>query len=156
MATDVSEEAVAFCRAMFQDHAERFRVLDCITERLDERFDFIFAVAVVHMLVLDEDRRSFYRFIREHLAQNGIALIGTMGDGSFERQSDISTAFDLQERTHGASGRTLKIAGTSCRVVGFATFEQELAESGLIIVQQGVTAIEPDFSQMMYAVVKRQ
>lgn len=155
LATDVSEEAISFCRMIFSDYAEKFRVLDCITDQSDGRFDFIYAVAVVHMLVLDEDRRGFYRFIREHLTRDGIALIGTMGDGSVERQSDISTAFDLQERTHEASGRTLKIAGTSCRMVNFTTFARELAENGLEIVRQGVTAVEPDFPQMMYAVVKR-
>lgn len=156
LASDVSEEAVSFCRTLFPNYADRFRVLDCITDRLTEQFDFIFAVAVVHMLVLDEDRRGFYNFIREHLSQNGVALIGTMGDGSVERQSDISTAFALQERTHEASGKTVKIAGTSCRMVGFATFERELTENGLVIAQQGMTAIEPDFPQMMYAVVKRR
>ena len=40
------------------------------------------------MLVLDADRNSFYRFIYEHLVENGIALICTMGDGEFEMQSD--------------------------------------------------------------------
>lgn len=154
LATDVSGEAVAYCQKIFPDHREHFEVLNCVTEKLDERFDFIYAVAVIHMLVLDKDRDGFYQFISHHLKPDGIALIGTMGDGSFERRSDISTAFDLQERTHEESGKTLKIAGTSCRVVNFSTFEQELTRNGLAIVKQGVTAIEPDFPQMMYAVVK--
>ncbi len=154
LATDVSEEAISFCQTMFSNHATNFRVLDCVTQTLNERFDCIYAVAVVHMLVLDEDRNRFYRFIRDHLTPDGIALIGTMGDGNWERQSDIATAFDLQERVHEASGTRLRIAGTSCRMVSFATFEQELANNGLRIVQQGITAVEPDFPQMMYAVVK--
>lgn len=156
LATDVSGEAVAFCKKKFPDHREQFAVLNCVTDRLDERFAFIYAVAVLHMLVLDEDRDGFYRFIADHLKQDGVALIGTMGDGSFERQSDILTAFDLQERTHGESGKTLKIAGTSCRVVNFSTFEKELTRNGLAIVKQGMTAVEPDFPQMMYAVVRKE
>lgn len=155
LATDVSEEAVAYCRKRYPEYEKQFSVLDCVTEKLSERFDFIYAVAVVHMLVLDEDRDGFYRFVREHLKPEGIALIGTMGDGSIERQSDIATAFDLQERTHEETGRTLKIAGTSCRMVNFATFEDELTKNGLTILKQGVTAVEPDFPCMMYAVVKR-
>lgn len=155
LATDVSEEAVAFCKRKFPDDKDRFAVLNCITEKLNKKFTFIYAVAVLHMLVLDRDRDGFYRFIAGHLEPDGIALIGTMGDGSFERQSDISTAFDLQERMHEASGKTVKIAGTSCRIVNFTTFEQELARNGLTIVKQGITAVEPDFPQMMYAVVKR-
>lgn len=155
LATDVSKEAVAYCREQYPEYAERFKVLDCVTEKLSDRFDFIYAVAVVHMLVLDEDRDSFYRFIREHLKPEGIALIGTMGDGGVERQSDVTTAFDLQERTHEETGRTLKIAGTSCRMVNFTTFENELARNGLTVVRRGITAVEPDFPCMMYVVVQR-
>ena len=155
LATDISGEAVAFCQKKFPDQKECFAVLNCVTDRLNQRFEFIYAVAVLHMLVLDGDRDGFYQFIADHLKPDGVALIGTMGDGSFELQSDISTAFDLQERTHGESGKNLKIAGTSCRVVSFARFEQELTRNGLVIVKQGVTAVEPDFPQMMYAVVKR-
>ena len=155
LATDVSEEAVAFCKNKFPDHRDQFAVLNCVTDRMKQRFAFIYAVAVLHMLVLDEDRDGFYQFIAQHLKPDGIALIGTMGDGSFELQSDISTAFDLQERTHGESGKTLKIAGTSCRVVNFSAFKRELARNGLAIIKQGVTAVEPDFPQMMYAVVRK-
>ena len=156
LATDVSGAAVAFCRTAFAEHAERFQVLDCLADKLDERFDFIYAVALVHMLVLDEDRHGFYRFVHDHLMPDGVALIGTMGDGSVERKSDITTAFDLQERMHEASGRTLKIAGTSCRMISFATFEREISENGLAVIKKGLTCVEPDFPQMMYAVVQRQ
>ena len=51
LATDVSPEAVAFCRNAMPDHADRFRVLDCVAGTLEESFDFIYAVAVVHMPV---------------------------------------------------------------------------------------------------------
>jgi len=154
LATDVSPEAVSFCQKRYSDYAEQFRILNCITDSLDEQYDFIYAVAVIHMLVLDEDRDGFYCFIREHLKNDGVALIGTMGDGTIERQSDISTAFDLQERIHDVSGKTMKIAGTSCRMVTFATFEEEIERNGLSIEKKGITAVEPDFPQMMYAVVK--
>ena len=155
LATDVSGEAVAYCRKLFPDYRECFKVLDCVREKLDERFDFIYAIAVIHMLVPDEDRDGLYQFIFDHLKPGGIALIGTMGDGNFETRSDVSAAFDLQERRHEASGKTLKIAGTSCRVVNFSTFEQELTRNGFAILGQGVTSVEPDFPQMMYAVVKQ-
>lgn len=59
-------------------------------------FDFIYAIAVVHMLVLDEDRDGFYRFIYNHLKPEGLALICTMGDGEYEVKSDINQAFDIQ------------------------------------------------------------
>lgn len=155
LATDVSEEAISFCNRMNPQYTDCFRVLDCIGGRLDERFAYIYAVAVVHMLVQDGDRDGFYRFVREHLTENGIALICTMGDGEVERQSDIRTAFELQKREHQQSGQSLMLAQTSCRMVSFETFEHELSRNGLALLEKGMTAVEPDFPQMMYAVVRR-
>lgn len=114
-ATDISPEAIDYCRRENPAFAEHFQVLDCVTGEWNGKFDFIYAVAVIHMLVVDAHRAAFYRFIREHLKENGIALVCTMGDGTMERKSDIATAFDLQERTHGESGEKLLLAGTSCR-----------------------------------------
>ena len=155
LATDVSPAAIDFARKRFPGFRERFRVLDCLTEKLEKKFDFIYAVAVIHMLVPDADRDGFYAFILEHLAEEGMALIGTMGDGIQERQSDIATAFDLQERIHEPTGRKVTIAGTSCRMVSRETFRRELERNGLKIVESGITAAPPDFPQMMYALVEK-
>lgn len=155
LATDVSPAAVSYCRERNPEYEASFAVLDCLTQRLDRKFDFIYAVAVIHMLVLDEDRDGFYRFVRDQLEPDGFALICTMGNGELERKSDIDTAFDLQERIHEQTGRTLSIAGTSCRIVNFDTFLEELRKNDLSVIKHGITAIEPDFPQMMYAVVKR-
>lgn len=155
LATDVSLEAISFCREQFPEFADRFERLDCITESLPQRYDFIYAVAVVHMLVLDEDRDGFYSFIRQHLSETGIALICTMGDGSIVRQTDIQTAFDLQKRCHEASGKMLDIASTSCRMVSFDTFRKELDRNGLTILEDGISQDVPGFSEMMYAIVKK-
>lgn len=92
LATDVSPEAVAFCqqKACQQkapNFAKHFQVLDCIAGTMEETCDFIYAVAVLHMLVLEEDRQAFYRFIRSHLKPQGLALICTMGRGP-KRYSD--------------------------------------------------------------------
>lgn len=119
------------------------------------QFDFIYAVAVIHMLVPDSDRDAFYQFIRNHLKPGGIGLICTMGDGTEERQTDIGSAFQLQDRVHEPSGTAVQIASTSCRMVNFQTFSEELKRNGLTAVNQGITSVEPDFPQMMYAVVKK-
>lgn len=156
LATDISAEAIAYCKGADPQNAAHYRVLDCVNGQLNDKFDFIYAVAVVHMLVLDADRNAFYRFISEHLETSGLALICTMGDGHDEIQSDIRTAFDLQERNHQQTGRIMRLAGTSCRVVNFDTFTRELRDNGLAILCQGITAVEPDFPQMMYAVVKNE
>lgn len=151
-ATDISKEAIAYCKREMPEYANQFRVLDCLSGELDEKFDFIFAIAVIHMLVPDGDRDGFYEFIRSHLTADGIALICTMGDGEMERQSDIRAAFTLQERNH-ESGKMM-VAGTSCRMVSWITFEKELVRNGLIVVEKGLTSSLPDFNSLMYAVAR--
>lgn len=154
LATDVSPEAVSFCATRLPGYADRFQTLDCVTDTLDTQFDFIYAVAVIHMLVPDADRDAFYQFIRKHLSPGGIGLICTMGDGTEERQTDIRSAFQLQDRVHEPSGTAVQIASTSCRMVNFQAFSEELKRNGLTAIKQGITSVEPDFPQMMYAVVK--
>ena len=156
LATDISAEAIAYDRRKWPEYAENFALLDCIAGEMDEKFRFIYAVAVVHMLVEDQDRDGFYAFIRDHLTEDGIALICTMGDGKFERKTDPEKAFDLQDRTHEQSGRKVQIASTTCRMVSFETLHRELFRNGLIILKEGITAAMPDFSELMYAVVKKE
>ena len=154
LATDVSNEAVDYCRNKIPEHAECFQVMDCIEDKLEQRFDLIYAVAVLHMLVDDMDRDGFYGFIRDHLKPEGIALICTMGDGQFETQSDTATAFELQQRFHQESGQFVNIAGTSCRMISFETFNRELQKNQLISVEQGICSDEPNFDKLMFAVVR--
>jgi len=160
-ATDVSPEAVRHCREKYPQFAEHFQVLDAVTGQAEAQYDFIYAIAVLHMLVEDADRLDFLNFVRDSLTEGGIALLCMLGDGSVERSSDISPAFDTQERQHGATGQSVCIAGTSCRIVSFETLLAELAASGLENVEHGFTTVEEYaipgvFPQMMYALVKRK
>ena len=152
LATDISSAAIDYAQRKHPRFAERFSVLDCIAGKLSEKFDFIYAIAVLHMLVDDADRDAFYQFIRVHLQPGGIALICTMGDGDVERQTDIATAFDLQNRTHEQSGREVRIANTSCRIVSFDTLRSELKRNDLRIIKDGTTSAPPDFPMLMYIV----
>ena len=152
-ATDISEEAISFCRKIMSQFSESFRVLDCINDKHDIEYDFIYSVAVIHMLVSDADRRAFYTFIREHLASDGKALICTMGDGESEFSTDPSEAFELKERNH-ASGKVM-VAATTCRMVMWKTFLAELSSSGLAVIEKGMTSAMPDFNSMMYVVVRK-
>lgn len=156
LATDVSVEAIDYCRKEDPGYEERYEVLDCVTQQLEEKFAFIYAIAVVHMLVADEDRKGFYGFLREHLADGAIALVCTMGDGISEQSSDISQAFVRQQRIHEGSGKHLQIAGTSYRSVSFQKFEEELTENELEILETGFTDLQPDYYSMMYAVVRKK
>ena len=153
MAIDISNEAIAYCKKIMPDFEKNFSVLDCLADNMDELFDFIYGIAVIHMLVLDEDRNRFYQFIHKHLKPEGLALICTMGDGEFEMRSDISQAFELQEKEH-ESGKIM-VAGTSRRMVSFKNFEDEIARNGLEIIEKGITSALPNFNNLMFAVVKK-
>lgn len=154
LATDVSPAAVAFCRSRYPDWAERFCTLDALTETLDERFDFIYAVAVLHMLVPDEDRHALLSFIREHLSEGGTGLVVVMGDGEMSRATDTEAAFDPQRRIHGASGEEVEVASTSCRIVTRKEFIREIERADLAIDEMGNTSWD-DTPFAMYAVVKK-
>lgn len=154
LATDVSPEAIRFCREKYPQWAEHFAVLDCLKDDCDLQFDFIYAVAVLHMLVPDADRQGLLRFIREHLTCTGIGLVVVLGDGKMKRATDISTAFDMQERVHEASGAPLMLASTSCRIVTQEEFRAELTCAGLDVIELGNTSWD-DAPFAMYAAVKR-
>ena len=154
LATDVSPHAVEDCKKRFPQWKEHFRCLDCLKDKLDEQFDFIYAMAVLHMLVPDEDRAGFWGFIREHLTENGLGLVMVMGDGEITRATDIASAFDTQVRVHEKTGREVEIASTSCRMVTTEELRKEIRAAGLTEVDMGRTACE-DFPMATYAVVKR-
>ena len=151
LATDASAEAVTFCRSRAPEFAERFAVLDCLRDRHGRKYGFIYAVAVIHMLVEDQDRRGFYRFIRDHLLPDGLALICTMGNGETEYASDVSEAFALREREHPSG--PVRVAATSCRMVSFPAFREELTAADLRIAEEGIASSPPDFDSLMYALV---
>jgi len=154
-ASDISKTVIDYCKTNYPEHSESFIILNCLKDKINKKYDFIFAIAVLHMLVLDNDRNQFYRFIYEQLKDTGIALICTMGDGKEEWLSDISTAFELQKRTHEGTGMELNIAGTSCRKVSFMTLNNEVSNNNLSLLESGITEIIPDFPVTMYAIVKR-
>ena len=153
LATDCSREAIAYCRRLAGARADRFQRLDFLRDSLPERFAAIYAVAVVHMLVEDADRRGFYRFVYEHLQPGGWALVCSMGDGETSFRTDPREAFCLRERQH--PGGPVQVAATSCRMVNFQSFERELCESGLRVCEKGITPAMPDFDKLMFILARR-
>ncbi|EGC73562.1 hypothetical protein HMPREF0490_02792 [Lachnospiraceae bacterium 6_1_37FAA] len=152
-ATDVSPEAISYCKAAFPEHISNFQTLDCLKDHHPFSYTFIYSVAVIHMLVPSKDRTDFYQFIYQHLTENGLSLICTMGDGKIERETDIRNAFRVEEREH--SSGSIPVASTSCKMVSFSTFEKELKENHFTIIEKGLTESFPDFPLLMYALVKK-
>ena len=154
-ALDISEEAIRYCKNIAgAENEERFHVVDVCTDNFEGTFDFIYSVATLHMLVLEQDRKQYLSFIKSHLSENGYALILSMGDGHMESESNIKEAFENRKRTHQTTGEELLVAATSCKIVSFETFRKELYSSGFSIVEDGLTEIEQDFPTIMYAVVR--
>ena len=155
-ASDISPEVISYCKRKAPKYADRFMILNACEDFLDDTYDFIYSIAVLHMLVLEEDRNKFLTFIREHLKESGWGLLLSMGDGIMERSSNIDNAFERQERVHIETGTKVCVASTSCRMVSFPTLERELERNGLLVIEKGITSIEPGFPMIMYALVKRK
>lgn len=155
LASDVSVEAINYCKKIDSVHSDNYRVIDVLDCDIVDKFDFIYSIACFHMLVLDSDRKKFLDFIFEHLNGEGCALILTMGDGVNESSSDISKAFDDVSRVYQQTGEEINVATTSCRIVNFDTLFKELEVSKLIVVENGITSIIPNFPEIMYVVVKK-
>ena len=58
LASDVSQEVINYCTNKY--NSDRFIKLDVVTENLNKKFDFIYSVAVIHMLVDNVDRLKFF------------------------------------------------------------------------------------------------
>ena len=154
LATDVSNEAINYCKSINVHNSKSFMILDACNSNLNEKFDFIYSVAVIHMLVLQKDRDDFLSFIKSHLKENGKALILTMGDGEYEIETNIEDAFKDVKRVHTETGKEMMSASTSCKMVSFKHFEEELLINDLKVIKKGITCIEPDFPTIMYFVVE--
>lgn len=150
--TDISQEAVNYCIA--KSGYKNFFQLDAVNGSTNEKFDYIYAIAVIHMLVLDDDRKKFLQFIKKHINNNGYALICSMGDGNEESETDIRHAFDTVDRIHESSNMHVRVAATSCRKVKWTTFEKEIGYANLNIIEKGTIHDVPGFDSMMYIVVQ--
>ena len=153
LATDISSEAINYCKNLRPDYSIHFSILDYINDHHEQHYDFIYSVAVIHMLVSDEDRIRFYHFIYDHLLDGRLALICSMGDGLTESETDISSAFNMVERHHDSG--FVMVPSTSLRMVNFDTLKKEIESTRFSIVEQGITSSFPDFNNLMYVVIRK-
>lgn len=153
-ATDVSPEAINWYKNQAKESnidINNFFVLDALDNDYVEKYDYIYAISTLHMLVKDEDRHNFLTFISSHLKNNGKAIISIMGDGIHEKNnSDITKSFNLSEREF--NGKIVQVASTSCRIVNWGNFQQELMNGNLSIVEKFNTAEISGFNNSMVVV----
>lgn len=137
-------------------YVNNFKQLDLIENSLNEKFDFIYSVAVIHMFVLDEHRNKFYNFIYDHLKDNGIALIISMGDGVLEINSDLEKAFDDTKRVNINTNKEIMVASTSCRVKKIDEMKKEIQLNNLKILEEKIIDDVPSFNKCMLFIVKKK
>lgn len=150
---DISKEVIQYNQHRYNHYKDSFIQCDCINGEYSDYYDFIYAIALLHMFVLDTDRNKFYKFLYNHLQSDGLALICTMGDGIYEYQSDIHKAYHIIEKDY--NGISIKVPMTSCRIISRDTFKKELNQY-FDIVEISDTSIKDEFDHMIYAVVKRK
>lgn len=137
-------------------YVNNFKQLDLIENSLNEKFDFIYSVAVIHMFVLDEHRNKFYNFIYDHLKDNGIALIISMGDGILEINSDLEKAFDDTKRVNINTNKEIMVAGASCRVKKIDEMKKEIQSNNFEILEEKIIDDVPSFNKCMLFIVKKK
>lgn len=137
-------------------YVNNFKQLDLIENSLHEKFDFIYSVAVIHMFVLDEHRNKFYNFIYDHLKDNGIALIISMGDGTLEINSDLEKAFDDTKRVNINTNKEIMVASTSCRVKKIDEMKKGIQLNNLEILEEKIIDDVPSFNKCMLFIVKKK
>lgn len=137
-------------------YVNNFKQLDLIENSLNEKFDFIYSVAVIHMFVLDEHRNKFYNFIYDHLKDNGIALIISMGDGTLEINSDLEKAFDDTKRVNINTNKEIMVASTSCRVKKIDEMKKEIQLNNLEILEEKIIDDVLSFNKCMLFIVKKK
>lgn len=136
-AVDVSETAIEKCKEIARSKGlnVNFIIADalCLNKTIKAKYKWVYSIATLHMLVNDIDREKFLNSVHELLQPEGRLLLISMGDGVSEIKTDISDAFELQERNHMYTGKKLLVAGTSYRRINWCNHKNELEKSGFVI-----------------------
>lgn len=157
LAVDYSLSVIDMCNKLSNNkYKEHFRQFDIIEDEIEEKFMYIYSIAVLHMFVLREHRNKFLSFIKTHLAENGRCLLCVLGDGKQNYTTDIKEAFKNTKRVVMNNNKDLDIATTSCKIVNWEELEKEILENDLIIEKQWVSNDIPEFSSSMCVVIKKR
>ena len=155
-AIDYSISAINKCNQLSNNkYKDCFKSFDIFQDILDDTFDYIYSISVLHMFVLTEHRNSYLNFIYNHLNKNGKALITVLGDGTLEKKSNIDDAFLLNERTIQETNEKIYVTSTSCCIVNWSTLENEVKRNSLKIDRKWISNEIPGFNESMCIVVRK-
>lgn len=154
--TDCSSEAIKTCENLAKERRlnGKFNVVDSVSNEDANKYDFIYSIAVLHMLLTDEDRLNFLENLKNSLKPNGIAMLAVEGDGKKESATKIEDTF--QERDFTIDNKTIKIAAISLRIVNWEKLNEELESAGLEVIDSFVSDGIDDFDDSMIAIVRRK
>ena len=148
LAVDYSTSAIQKCNELTENkYKNNFKKSDLITDNIDEKFDFIYSIAVIHMFVNEKHRQKFYQFIYNHLKENGKALVIAMGDGKKEYSSDVNNAFLNSERININNNKKVLVANTSCKIKNMAGMIKEIKKGNLRIIKNEIINDLPGFAE---------
>ena len=148
LAVDYSTSAIQKCNELTENkYKNNFKQFDLITDNIDEKFDFIYSIAVIHMVVNEKHRQKFYQFIYNHLKENGKALVIAMGDGKKEYSSDVNNAFLNSERININNNKKVLVANTSCKIKNMAGMIKEIKKGNLRIIKNEIINDLPGFAE---------
>lgn len=135
-AADVSKEAIAKCRDLAKEKDVIINWINYdalfISEVIFNKFKWIYSVATLHMLVDINDRKKFLESLFNLLEPKGKLLLVSKGDGTAERATDKSKAFNLVKRNH-PTGKTINVPVISYIERNFENHQKELIEAGFDI-----------------------
>lgn len=155
LGVDYSINVIKKCNKLSNNkYKDSFMQFDIIKDKLDKKFRYIYSIAVLHMFVTNEHRNLFLKFIREHLTDDGVALICVLGDGIKEHSSDITKSFENTKRVV-MNNTNIEIATTSCKIVSWKTLEKEIANNDLNIKEKWISNEIPEFTNSMCVVISK-
>ena len=157
LAVDYSKTVIDKCNEITNNKFKNsFRQFDLLVDNLNTKYDFIYSVAVMHMFLLEQHRNRYLQFIYRHLKEDGIALICVLGNGKDEYCSSIEDAFKNVKRKVLNNNSDVYIATTSCKIVNWNNFEQELTNNNFVIIKKWLSNEIPEFKDSMCVVIKKE
>ncbi len=156
-AVDYSKNVINKCNEISNNRfANNFKQFDLIIDKLNMKFDFIYSIAVLHMFVLEKHRNKYFKFLFNHLKNNGKALVCILGDGIQEYSSNIEAAFEDSKRTILNNMTDINVAATTCRVVNWEFLEKEIQKNKFLIEDKWISKDIPEFKKSMCVIVSKE
>ena len=157
LALDYSKNVINKCNELSNNkYFNKFKQFDLITDKLENSFDFIYSVAVLHMFVLEKHRNKFFKFLYDHLNTNGKALICILGDGNEEYCSNLGDAFKNSKRTILNNMTDINVVSTTCRIVNWKFLEMEIKNNKLVIEKKWISENIPEFKKSMCVIISKK